>query len=151
MIITRKLTFTVPGDPVGKGRPRFVRGTGRTYTPENTAKYENLVRLAFIQEHQGFTPINSAVEIIIRAFFQIPESWSKKKKTAAINGELLKTTKPDLDNIVKSITDGLNGVAWTDDVLIHAINASKDYSTTPRVEVSIYYSEETEEPGNGGN
>lgn len=149
MMITRKLTFTVPGDPIGKGRPRFVRGSGRTYTPEKTARYENLVRLAFIQEHPGLTPINSAVEINIRAYFQIPESWPKKRKTAALSGELLKVTKPDLDNIIKSITDGLNGVAWTDDVLIHAINASKDYSETPRVEVSIYYTEEQEEEQNG--
>ena len=151
MIITRKLEFTVPGEPIGKGRPRFVRATGRTYTPERTASYENLVRLMYCQAYPDRrVPIESAVEIIIRAFFRIPESWTKKKKAAALSGELLKTTKPDLDNIIKSVCDGLNGVAWTDDAQIHTINASKDYSATPRVEVSIYYTEEKEEEKENG-
>lgn len=151
MIITRKLEFTVPGEPIGKGRPRFVRATGRTYTPERTASYENLVRLTYCQAYPDRrVPIQSAVEIIIRAFFRIPESWPKKKKAAALSGELLKVTKPDLDNIIKSVCDGLNGVAWTDDAQIHAINASKDYSATPRVEVSIYYTEEKEEEKENG-
>lgn len=42
-------TFTIPGTPVGKGRPKFSRaGAGvRTYTPEKTASYETLVKWSY--------------------------------------------------------------------------------------------------------
>ena len=36
--------FTVPGAPVGKGRPRMA--AGRMYTPAKTASYESLVAYA---------------------------------------------------------------------------------------------------------
>ena len=38
-----RIQFTVPGVPVGKGRPRFTRG-GHAYTPEKTAAFEEKVR-----------------------------------------------------------------------------------------------------------
>ncbi len=37
-----KVEFTVPGVPVGKGRPRFMKN-GHTYTPQKTRDYENKV------------------------------------------------------------------------------------------------------------
>ena len=41
-----RIQFTVPGVPVGKGRPRFTRG-GHAYTPEKTAAFEEKVRLCW--------------------------------------------------------------------------------------------------------
>ena len=42
------IAFEIPGPPVGKGRPRAFRaGAGvRMFTPEKTASYESLVKLA---------------------------------------------------------------------------------------------------------
>ncbi|SAK33221.1 endodeoxyribonuclease RusA [Burkholderia multivorans] len=46
-VIARRVVFVVPGKPVAKGRPRFVRRGPhvRTYTPEPTERYENLVKM----------------------------------------------------------------------------------------------------------
>lgn len=147
MKVLQRLDITISGDPVGKGRPRFVRATGRTYTPENTAKYENLVRVTFATKYPDHVPIDTAVSLTIRAYFKIPESWPKYKKQEARDGGTMKTSKPDIDNIIKSICDGLNGVAWTDDARIAMISASKYYSDQPRVVVMITYDEE--EPDGG--
>ena len=47
-------------------------------------------------------------------------------------------TKCDLDNIVKSITDGLNGKAYADDRYIYSIEAIKVYTDgEPEVIVEI--------------
>lgn len=132
------IKFTVPGDPVAKGRARsFVRnGHVAHYTPEKTARYENLVRLAAAQAMGTTAPIEVAVCLVVRAYMPIPKSWSMKKKQAAVLDEVLPTSRPDLDNIVKAIKDGGNGVTWRDDSQVVDLIASKRYGL-PRVEVEI--------------
>lgn len=149
MKVPRRMQIAIPGEPIGKGRPRFVRATGRTFTPEKTSRYESLVRLAFAEKYPDHRPIDSKIELFIRAYFPIPESWPKYRKANASSGIEKKTSKPDLDNIIKSICDGLNGVAWTDDSRIWRLEASKEYSNRPEVLVTIDYCEEKEEPHGG--
>jgi Holliday junction resolvase RusA-like endonuclease len=123
------IEFTVPGEPVAKGRARsFVRnGHVAHYTPEKTARYENLVRLAAQQAMAGLAPIEGPVHLVVHACLSIPVSWSLKKQRAAAVGEIFPTKKPDLDNIVKAIKDGMNGVTWRDDAQVVQVVASKAY------------------------
>lgn len=132
------ITFTIPGEPVAKGRARsFVRnGHVAHYTPDKTARYENLVKLAAQQAMAEAAPIEGAVGLIVRAYFSIPKSWSLKKQRSAALGEIMHTKRPDLDNVVKAIKDGANGVAWKDDSQVVDVRASKRYGT-PRVEVEV--------------
>lgn len=141
-----EIKITVPGDPVAKGRPRFTR-TGRSYTPGKTKQFENLVRLAYSLQQPDRKPAEGPIELTVFAYFAIPTSWSKKKQTAAANGEIPKISKPDLDNCLKAVSDGLNEVAWKDDSQIDAIHAFKAYSDRPRVDIII----KTEEGENDGN
>ena len=140
--MVEKLNFTIPGEPRGKGRPRFVRATGRTYTDRSTASYENLVRVSFKNAYPDWVPLTDAVEIHIHTYFPIPTSWSKKKQSLALSGWLRKTSKPDLDNVQKAVLDGLNGVAWKDDAQIVTMFTSKKYDEEPRADVTIIYLEE---------
>ena len=131
--------FTVPGVPVAKGRPRVTirGGRPRAYTPEKTEKYENLVRLAFREEFPDAEPAAGPISLVIRAYFPVPKSYSKKKKQLAVVGLLHKTTTPDLDNIQKAIQDGLNGVAFADDSQIVEYKAMKGFSLVPRADIII--------------
>ena len=138
MLVTKKLEFIVPGDPVSKGRPRFTR-SGHAYTPEATTRFENLVRVSFSEQYPNHVPLDLPIGLVVHSYFRVPASWSRKKTMQALSGEVQKTTKPDLDNVLKAITDGLNGVAWADDAQIHYLSASKRYSDRPRTEVIIYY------------
>ena len=131
-----RLEFKVPGEPVGKGRPRFVRATGRTYTPEKTERYENLVKLAFIKEYPDVTPIEGPISVEMVANFSIPKSWSKKKQALAAAGALRPTKKPDTDNIAK-IKDALNGIAWIDDAQVVEESISKNYTEVPSLTIII--------------
>lgn len=136
--IAEPITFTIPGEPVAKGRARsFVRnGHVAHYTPEKTARYENLVKLAAQQAMGNTAPVEGAVSLVVRAFLAIPASWSLKKQRAAAIGEIKPTKRPDLDNILKAIEDGANGVVWRDDCQITDTRVSKRYGT-PRVEVEV--------------
>lgn len=135
----------VPGDPQGKLRPRaaMVRGHAMVYTPKTTANYENLVRMAFLERYQDCEPLSGPLEVEIIFNFAPPKSayWPVNKKH---NGELRDgwlckphTSTPDIDNLIKSILDGLNGVAFKDDSQIWRVTASKTYNARPGVHVRI--------------
>ena len=127
--------FQVPGEPVGKGRPRFTR-QGRAYTPAKTAKYENLVSLTFQQMYPNHVPFENAVEMKMIAYFSIPKSWSKKKHQQAVLNQIFPTKKPDTDNIAK-VKDALNGIAFKDDSQVVKETIIKRYAEVPKLIIYI--------------
>lgn len=134
------MTFTVYGDPVGKGRPKFttINGHAKAYTPEKTVNFENLVKLSYqeqVQERAFEQGIELRAEIF--AYFAIPKCVSKKKRELMLSGVVRPTKKPDTDNIAKAVLDALNGIAYYDDSQIVALCVIKRYSDTPRTEVYI--------------
>ena len=134
----RVLAFTVPGEPVGKGRPQFAPATGRAHTPKKTAKYENLVALCFQSKYPDWCECRDMVEIDITAYFSIPQSWSKKKKAKAAANLIMPTKAPDADNIAK-MKDALNEIAWHDDAQVVEEHIHKRFSDRPRVEFTIKF------------
>lgn len=133
------LHFHVPGQPVGKGRPRIgkVGNHARMFTPEKTVNYEGLVALAAQQAMAGAALLEGACEVKLRIDCQIPTSWSQKKQRAAAAGAIRPTTKPDADNVIKAIFDAMNGVVWKDDVQAVELAVSKRYSEVPGVAVRV--------------
>lgn len=133
------IEFVIPGEPVGKGRPRAFRmGNGiRMHTPDKTARYENLVAMAGQQAMRGRAPICGAVEVEIVLLTVPPASWSKKKRAAALAGEIRPTSKPDADNTLKAIADACNGVVWLDDKQITDVVLRKRYAETPSAWVRV--------------
>jgi Holliday junction resolvase RusA-like endonuclease len=131
--------FFVPGPPIAKGRPRVALRAGRpvAYTPDRTVRYESTVALIGAQAMDGRSPIAEPVELSVRAFFPIPQSWPKARRAAALAGELAHASRPDLDNVVKAVADGLAGICWPDDASVVAVLAEKTYSETPGVAVRV--------------
>lgn len=132
------LRFTVPGEPRGKGRPRFGKtrsGFAVAYTDDKTAAYENLVKLAARQA--GAVSIAGPVSVMIRAYFVPPQSWSKKRRAAALAGYEA-PGRFDIDNISKAVLDGLNGVAFGDDKQIVTLLAGKAFDEVARCEVQVF-------------
>lgn len=128
------MKFTIPGEPVGKERPRG--GKGNFYTPERTVAYERLVRHCYraaAGDYFGSMPIR----IDITAYYRIPESESKVKREKMERGTLLPTKRPDFDNVAKIVCDALNDLAYRDDAQIAEAHFCKRYSKEPRVEVNI--------------
>lgn len=133
--------FEVLGTPVGKSRPRFstVNGKAVAYTPAKTANYETLVRLSYQQKYSGcMFDKDKPLRAVIRAFFPIPKSTSKKKREQMRDLRILHTKKPDADNIIKAILDALNGVAYYDDSQVAEVLISKVYAEQPKVMIELY-------------
>ncbi|MDE2096618.1 MAG: RusA family crossover junction endodeoxyribonuclease [Patescibacteria group bacterium] len=131
------IEIRVDGDPVGKGRPRFVRATGVAFTPEKTVSYENRVAWAAQQAMKGRPLLQGPLELTVQLYFSIPASKPKKWKADANSGVIRPGKKPDIDNSIKAIMDALNKVVYVDDGQIVHVCASKHYSDRPRAQIWI--------------
>lgn len=128
------ISFSIPGEPVAKGRPRFANG--HAYTPAKTRIYEETVRLHAIHAMRGKKMLTGAISLRVTAYFPTPKSFTRAKTEQAISGSLLHTKKPDWDNIGKIVSDALNGVVYPDDAVIADATVSKRYGVEPRVVVT---------------
>ena len=134
-----KLEFKIPGEPMGKQRPKFSRQGQfvKTYTPQKTVNYETYVKERFLIEYPEYKPLEGELVVRINSYFPIPKSFSKKKKEQAEMGMIKPTKKPDCDNIAKIVLDSLNGIAFMDDKQVVNLVVTKNYDPIPRVEVDI--------------
>ena len=135
------VVFEVPGEPIGKARPRVV--DGHAYTPSRTKAYEEAVRLAYKQAVKDRPELerrwdkDAQLSIQIAAFYQVPKKVSRQMKAAMLRFEDRPRKKPDLDNVLKIVSDALNGLAYHDDSQIVHMDASKYWAITPCVWVTI--------------
>lgn len=103
----------VPVKPTPKGRPRMTR-YGRVFTPQTTLTAEAIIAQAWDgPRYEGLVEIdctfsNEGTTVVVRP---IDSQQSK--------------LRGDLDNYVKLLMDGLNGVAWLDDKQVTVIRAEK--------------------------
>ncbi|MGF7431075.1 RusA family crossover junction endodeoxyribonuclease [Thermoanaerobacterium thermosaccharolyticum] len=107
--------IVIPGRPVPKGRPRFSKA-GHAYTPRRTREYEELVGWKvreIIKE-----PIKGDVTLHIKVYVK-------------------RNVFPDLDNIAKSIQDGMNKIAYYDDKQISYLTVQRIHGEEEKVEVEI--------------
>lgn len=130
--------FEIPGEIVGKARPRMNTYTGKAYTPTKTKYYEYLIKKFFLDKYPDHVVLQEeAIKLTIIAYLDIPKSTSKKKREKMIRNEIRPTKKPDIDNIVKIILDGLNKLAYYDDTQVVELVVSKFYAEEPKVYVKI--------------
>lgn len=105
--------------PLPAPRPRVTR-RGTYNDPKYTA-YKKA--LGLIASNRIKQPLTNEIAIKIDFFYDIPKSWNKKKKAAA----KWHTNKPDIDNLIKTVLDALNGIAFKDDSQVVHIVARKQY------------------------
>ena len=128
------VTIILAGEPRGKGRPRF--GNGRSYTDAKTQHYEAALRIAAMDAMGARRPIEGPVVVNIEARVPVPASWSQKRRQSALSGEVRPTTKPDIDNIVKT-WDALNHVVFNDDRQIVEAAVRKVYHEKPALIITV--------------
>lgn len=92
------ITFTIPGEPQGKARPRVIRNkyTGKIsiYTPDKTVAYEELVRARYkaVAGCISFDGLKN-IGMHITVYFSVPKSKSNKKKSLMLSNKICPTKK----------------------------------------------------------
>ena len=134
-----QMMFTIPGEPRGKGRPRFARMGNfvKTYTDAKTASYEDQIRFYALKTMGSTEPIKRPVGVYIHIRVGVPKSYSKKRTEDCLSGLERPTKKPDWDNVAKSVCDGMNGIVFDDDTQVVDAHVTKVYNAEAGVDVMV--------------
>lgn len=123
------------GPPVAMGRPRMTR-TGRAYTPAKSREYMELA-IEQIRENWGNNVQLANEPLRLHLVFV-----HKRPKRITATERVAKTTKPDIDNLIKMVMDALTkSEIWTDDNIVTEVCASDWYANEyepPHTMYSIY-------------
>lgn len=130
-MITKTITFTVPGEPIAQPRVKAARRGNRSgvYTPTKTstgrsngiAEYKALVR-RIASERYADAPFAGPVFVEIDFVFLRPRSLVWKTKPMPRFPHIV---RPDVDNAAKAVLDALTGIVWRNDTQVHWLNARK--------------------------
>ena len=133
--------FKIEGPGIPQGRPRAVRmGAGvRMYDPPKSKAYKQMVaaKVRSYMKINGIQTITAPIAVHLNFYFTPPKSYSKKRIQAIEAKEELFTKHLDLDNLVKSVTDGMNGIMYVDDSQIVGLTAGKHYGHEDYVDVKV--------------
>ena len=145
-------TCTIPGQPVGKGRPRFARrGKGViAFTPKPTASWEMDAAAVMAREWGDRPQLDQPCELTVVAIFTRPQRLICKHKRACEckPGRIVHSNRPDIDNVIKSCADSAQRAAiLRDDASICALHAVKIYAAEgegPSVQVRLMWGDAVE-------
>jgi Holliday junction resolvase RusA-like endonuclease len=107
---TPLIDLALPWKPQTKERPRFVRATGRAYTPKNTLAAEALLLAEFLDQAPNWVPYEGPVHVEY-TFTNSHVGVVMREHPAYEQRQL----RGDLDNYVKLVSDSLNSHLFKDD------------------------------------
>ena len=122
-------SFTVPGLPKAQPRPRMTR-TGHVFTSPSADMWK--ASIAMCGASLSGMMIDKPVSLSVDMTFPPPKHGHKHRL------QLLHTSRPDVDNLLKAIMDAMTGMQiWLDDSFVSKVEATKRYGDQPGAVISI--------------
>lgn len=135
--------FELTGKPGHKARHRsriVYPKTGKpfihNYPDPATEAYEQVLKEAGALFMRGREPTTRPCALLVHAFLEVPKSWTKRERRAALAGAILPTSVPDDDNYLK-IRDALDGIVWKNDSQCCDSRVIKRYSEKPGLRIEV--------------
>ena len=109
--------------------------------PDESRNYQELIRhtACDYMNRLKMAPLDGPVEARVVIYRKALATGSKAIREARKSGSVRPDTRPDIDNQLKAILDGLNGVAFGDDGQVCRVHLEKrfDDGKGERVEITI--------------
>lgn len=113
----------VVGIPEAQARPRIFHAHGRTIAHSPKSNWFQVVYYEALAKRPP-VPMDGPIVLSVTFYFQKPKS--------AKAGAIFKSTKPDLDNLLKAIKDALTQAHWwTDDGRVARVLMEKKFAVPP--------------------
>lgn len=119
-----RYTIEINTRPTPKARPRLSKFA--VYTPKKTTNYENLIAYEWKKKYKNLI-LKGALKIDLLFCFKKAKTCKKKYHTQ----------RPDIDNLLKSILDGLNKTAFVDDCQVVELNSKKVFSDVDKIVITV--------------
>lgn len=134
--MSSRIRFVVYVDPQPKLRPRFNMMSRRVYTPEKVHSFQNEVRQQVVLAYGDSVeyPIFSVdvpLSVDLDFISKLPKVHPGSKISHSL-GLHWRGNGDDIDNLAKSVMDGLNGVLWEDDRQIVEMRMRKLFASRKR-------------------
>ncbi len=130
--------FTVFGKPEPQGSTRAFVVKGRpiiTSANKNLKSWRQEVSTAArltCPDNRDFGPLTGPIHINVAFYFERPKSVKAEHKT----------TRPDVDKLLRGILDALTGIVYADDAQVTGVCASKQFGSPARAEIEILTEDE---------
>ena len=117
----------------------------RRFTPPKQRDYVLEARRIANEAMAGRRPLTGPLKLEVEAWYEIPKSWSRKKREEAF----WKESRPDADNLAKAVMDAIGGneslsatdklgaIVFGDDASVCVLGVEKRYGSRAFVRVSI--------------
>lgn len=125
--------FRLSGQPRAWKRVR-TRG-GQFFTDPKTRAHQREIAGACARAWGERPPMFVPVKLFVAATFEIPASWPKRLREAAMTGSIWHDSDPDYDNLLKEVADAIKFIAYVDDCQIADGHCVKRYGTGARTDV----------------
>jgi Holliday junction resolvase RusA-like endonuclease len=133
-ILATSVTFSVPGKPGGKARPRLNRHTGQIYSPDAKGFQQKVSEYALGAGCQRIE-VDVPVRLTVLVFRRMPRGWSTKRMGRSFHKGAPHT--PDLVNIVAAVADGLTGIAYHDDRQVASIGSDHVWDDHDETSITV--------------
>lgn len=137
--MTARISFTVLGEPAPQGS-KTRAGTGMREANPATAPWRSTVTAAASEAMVGRLPLVGHLEL--RAVFVFPRPvshWGTGRNLEQLKSSApaYRSSKPDLDKLLRAIGDAMSGIVYRDDAQIAVVRAEKHYGTPPCAHIVI--------------
>jgi len=121
--MSKILRIVISEEPQAKGRARtaFINGFVRTYTPQRTLDAQNVIAMRLKRHQEDCFPRYMPVKLTVTFYRRRARDFKK---------ETMPYRKPDLDNLLKLLSDAMIGILVVDDSQLTTIVARKRWSET---------------------
>jgi Holliday junction resolvase RusA-like endonuclease len=123
--------FSIRMKPTALKRPRVT--STHTYNPQQNLMY--CVRRELQLVHWKWPSLEGDVELNIWLHFEMPKTWSKKKKELMAGKR--KRSRPDSSNVLKFYEDCMQGIVFEDDAQITDLTVRKRYGYENLIEFEV--------------
>ena len=136
------LTFKIKMKPEPKQSAKFaaVGKHVRSYQPKKVTDYKQTIQATILSQlPDDFVMFGGPIHIDY-TFAYAPLKSFAKKMLAAVQDDyqmVFKSTKPDADNLEKSVNDAMEGIVFNNDSQIASHRTLKIYEASPYIEIRI--------------
>lgn len=137
---TDRVVINLDIEPTPQLRPRATSRGGfvHVYDPPKLKAYKlEIKRLAELTKAGQQDPLTGPLAVKVTFYRTVQRSLSKAETDRRLTNKVKPTTKPDVDNYIKSLLDALNGILWKDDAQIVKLEAQKKYAEKGHIEMVI--------------